>query len=309
MRERVDLTINTYRGDAPFFERTYRHVVGQFGDRFATRRIVVDRSVPVGRFASDDVRRSEAALDAQLERLDVDRLVDVIEDVDWSHAAVEEVSRRYWGRPDHPTRCAKGSPLHQFLWALDRCDTRYVVHLDSDVLMHLDDGPSWVDSCVDMMERSSDVVFVMPAGGPPRATSRRQWLLGRPRPARPATTWGRSGEISTRYFLVDKNRFLERGCPIDEHVAGERLEQSITHTLAARGLEVAVLADPRSYGIHPYLHNENHIANLDGLIGLVESDRCPFRRTGPSWEIRTDGRLFIPWRLKLATVRRTVRAG
>lgn len=291
------LTINAYRGDSGYFERTYRHVVAQLAYPFAERRIAVDRSVLTGRFAGTT---GQDELDAQLDRLAADGLVDVVEDVDWSPAAVDVVMEKYFGRSDVEPRCDGGTSVYQYLWALDQCSSRYVLHLDSDILMHLADGRRWIDDAIELMEKTPSVVVATPEGGAPMAESLADWIRGR-RGRDVTPRWDRAAGTSTRYFLVDHQRFLDEACPLDLR-PGERLEETLTTTFANRGLERRSLVDDRNYLVHPRRHNEPYLSSLDSLIAVVEADRCPYRRTGNRWDMRTEGRHFLPWKVATLTL-------
>ena len=97
----VELSVNAYAGDLPFFEKTFRHLIRQTSAApLSRRRIVVDRRPPTGRFATN---HSSADLDAVLSRLLADGVVDDVDDVDWSTDEVERVAAKYFGRADAPS--------------------------------------------------------------------------------------------------------------------------------------------------------------------------------------------------------------
>jgi hypothetical protein len=293
-RASVDLTVNVYAGDAPFFEATYRHLVKQLDYPFRTRRIAVDRSQPRGRFVG--VAEPGHAIDNQLSRLLADQVVDVVENVDWSVDTIARVMTRYYGNPTAPTHCEHGSPIFQYLWAIAQCDAVYVLHYDADILVHFKAGGAWIDESVAMMRANPNIFGTMPAGGPPRATTLMDWIFGY-RPRTPTNRWHRAqGPFTTQKFLIDRARFPS---PL-RSASGLRLEEAVTQTMRERGLELWVPDDDddRNWAIHPDTHNANHTRYLIDLIRMVEAGRPPFRRTGPRWDIRT-GRRFLPWRIAI----------
>jgi hypothetical protein len=295
-RASVDLTVNVYAGDAPFFEATYRHLVRQLDYSFRTRRIAVDRGQPHGRFVG--AAEPEHAIDNQLSRLLADQVVDVVENVDWSVDTIARVMTRYYGNPTAPTHCEHGTPIFQYLWAVDQCDADYVLHYDSDILVHFEDGGAWIDESVAVMRANPKLLGTTQEAGPPRAITPMDWIFGY-RPRTPANRWqrGQGFPFSTRYFLIDRARFLDDLSPL-RSTSGQRLEDAVTQTMRERGLELWVLADDRNWAIHPETHNANHTRYLIDLIRMVEAGRQPFRRTGNRWDIRT-GRRFVPWRIAI----------
>jgi hypothetical protein len=138
----VELSVNTYIGDLPFLEETYRHLASQLENApLSRRRIVVDRRLPTGRFESS---HSESELDEALNRLTSEGVVDVIDDVDWSPAEVERIANKYFGRPDAPPVASGGSAIHQYLWAIDTSSSPFILHFDSDMLIHDPHRGAWV---------------------------------------------------------------------------------------------------------------------------------------------------------------------
>jgi hypothetical protein len=127
------------------------------------------------------------------------------------------------------------------------------------------------------------------------------WLIGY-RKRRPEPRWQRgiAFPFTTRYFLIDRKRFIGQVCPLIARV-GERLEDAVTRTMRERGFELWVLADDENWAIHPSTHNDNHTHYLAELIRIVESGRQPFRRTGFRWDLRTESRHwhFMPWRIAI----------
>ena len=296
-RRSVDLTVNVYAGDSPFFEATYRHLVEELSYPFRTRRVVVDRGTARGRFASAAARGGD--LDSQLRRLQDAQLIDIVEDVDWSPRAIERVMARYYGNPTAPTHDTNGAaPVYQYLWAIDQCTADFVLHFDSDLLVYFQGGGAWIDESIELMKEHGKILTTTPGAGPPRAVRAQDWLLGH-RATHSGSRWQRGEQFSTRYFLLDRQRFIDEVCPLVPGRDGEPLEQAITATLAARGFELWVLDDDHNWAIHPTSHNKNHVRYLDDLIRLIDAGRYPYRRTGYRWDLCTQSRhlRFTPWRI------------
>lgn|GEM_PF-3555045 len=291
----VELSVNVCARDVGFFEPTYRHLIKGLRYPFKTRRLIVDRSVPTGRFATSDL--NEQTFDQALQSLVDDGLVDVIDEVDWSEDVVQRVMRKFFGRATAPTRCAAGSPIYQYLFAIEQATSPYLLHFDNDILVHMRDGCTWIDHAIELMRSNERVVFATPEGGPAQATGAMGWVFGRR--ARTDRRWQRAASVSTRYFLLDRDRFNAAVLPLVVDRAGETLERTITASVHRQGLERQSIADDFNWVIHPRRHNRNHIDNLPELIQLVESNKAPFRRTGYRWDLRTEGRHFLPWLLAI----------
>ncbi len=289
--EAVELSVNVYAGDVPYLDLTYRHIVKQLlVAPISRRRIVVDRRLPVGRFSASN---SLAELDHLLDRLQVDGVVDDVDDVDWTEAEVERVATKYFGHAEAQPVASGGSAIHPYLWAIDTSKSPLVLHFDSDILLHDPNCGDWVREAMAIHRENLNVAVTTPQGGPPQASSARDWLLGNPQRVIPGQ-WIRAESVSTRYFLVDRER-LETALPLKPRIFGENLELTLTTSLHAAGLDRWNRENDDVWAVHPRRHNQNHVKNLAGLINLVEKGRYPFRRTGYRWDIRTEGRHFIPW--------------
>lgn len=299
----VELSVNVHAADVSFVEATYRHLVGQLDYRFARRRIVVDRSDAEGRFVTPDA--DQRLLDAILSTLLEDDVVDAVDDVDWSQDECTRISQRWFGHRNAPTRSDGGSALHQYLWALDTAEAPYVLHLDDDMLMHVEDDCRWIDDGIDMMRTNPDVVMVSPAAGPPLARNWRGVVLGRRTVTAPTESWYAASGVSTRIFLVDRAKLLG-ALPLQPARPSDPLETMLGDTFATAGLKRLGRHDHRTYVLHPRRHNRNHTRYLAELIEMVEAGDVPFRRTGNSWDLRTEGRHFWPWWLRIQ--RRRLRA-
>jgi hypothetical protein len=302
--EAVELSVNAYVGDLPFLDQTYRHLSRQLSSApLRRRRIVVDRRPASGRFSGEF---STTEFDRVLDRLLSDGVVDDIDEVDWSVAEVERIADKYFGDPNVVPVAEGGSAIHQYLWAIDTAQSELVLHFDSDMLLHDPNKGMWVSEAIAFQREHSHVAVTTPQGGPPRAESIRDLVFGSRRRVK-TTGWERSEGVSTRVFLLDRERLCQ-ALPLSPLIPGEPLERTLTASLHAAGFSRWNRNDDDAWAIHPRRHNRNHVDNLQGLISLVELGHCPYRRTGYRWDIRTEGRHFLPWRIALARERLRRRA-
>jgi hypothetical protein len=250
-----------------------------------------------------------AELDRQLARILADGLADDIDDVDWSDTAVQDVMSVAFADPSASPRANDGSAVYQYLWALQTAQCPYVLHFDDDMLVHCEDGGAWIREGIQIMRREPRVAIVTPEGGPLMAQRPREWILGRRHAERatPEARWHTSSDVSTRYFLTDRDRLVNEVFPLLTAAHDVPLEVALTRTMRERGFERRSRNDPRTWAVHPRRHNRNHLRYLADLIGIVEQGRYPYRRTGHRWDLRTEGRHFIPWWLTIANMRLSLR--
>ncbi len=268
----------------------------------------IDRRVVVADMSNatpDGISRLRAMLH---ERRAAGRLDDVIE-LDWSTAAVHRVMDRWYGDPHAPPRAARGRARYQYAASIDLAQRQLVFH--SDILLWGSTG--WLERAVAQLRAEPAAIAVVPMAGAPQATDLRTWWTDRrgigteprarrnvprdrPLPWPPGVACETS--LTTRHVVVDRER-LARLLPLQ--VDGEeQLEASLARRMAECGALrlTEVSADGRAW--HPHVHNRAHARHIVGLIGLVEAGRYPYLRSGHPWDISTEGRGFLPWRVALA---------
>lgn len=294
MSPNISFTVNACVTDAQFLEQTLRHALRTLNFSFTERLIAYDPGNPMGKYDSRS-RGDENELLAIFARLLADGLIDRIDTVPWDDGNQTAILKKYFGRDDIALKDFSGAPIYQYLYALDKCKSDYVFHMDSDMLFHVTPGISWLTKGIELLQHEPAVVFVTCRGGPPQANNWLERLLKRPLGPKPAGNWSKADTLSTRYFLMDRTRFQDILLPIVQSKPNEPLENSITHTLKLRGLERWTTTGYENWSIHPWKHDENYIAHLDDLIWAVENGIYPFVRTGYRWDMRTEGENIQEW--------------
>ena len=140
-------------------------------------------------------------------------LVDVVEDVDWSTTVVPRTMLKWFGR-DSTNEVFKWHPyLSVHLHAIERSDSRYVLHLDDDMLLHLADGARWIRDGLALMQRNAAVAVVTPEGGPPMSVWGGPLLRKQMGPSKPIAHEA-AGDVTTRVFLMDRDGVLPHALPL-----------------------------------------------------------------------------------------------
>ena len=298
----VGLSVNVCRTDAPFLDKILRHVTRAFNYPFVERLIAYDPGSVEGRFRQH-AEADDAKLQELLAGLLSDGVVDRVDEVPWSADQVRAVIAKYFGDKHVQPKDALGAPVYQYLFALDRCQTDYVLHVDSDMLFHCSSSQSWIDQAIERMQQDSKLAIAVPRAGPPQAQNWLERVCGRPLFRSLNTGWHRCENVSTRYFLMDSNRFRQFLLPLLPKNPGENLEHTLTHTLNARGFQIWSLRDLDNWAIHPYEHDANFITHLDDLIWGVEKGLYPFARGGRYWDMITSGKNVETWLNAIQRVR------
>lgn len=127
--------------------------------------------------------------------------------VDYGTEVASSVSAFFLrGRPI-PAKTYRGGPFYAYFFGLHEARYDYVLHLDSDIMFG-GGSQSWMAEAVHLLADRADVLVYQPFPGPPRADGRVHAAGAKPEPG-PIPAF-RFRTITTRYFLIDRNRFRER---------------------------------------------------------------------------------------------------
>ena len=289
----VSFTVNVCNADVPFLDQTLRHMLRALNFPFRERLLAYDPGRQEGKYAK---RRqgNRAQMEAILDRLLGEGIVDRVDVVPWDEAEQQRILQRHFGHAAIDLKDFSGAPIYQYLWAVDRCQGAAIFHADSDMLFYSASERSWIYDALDLFRREPAVVMATPHGGPPHARNWIERLLNRSFEYRPRNPWHQADTVSTRYFLMQRERF-EQALPLVQAKVGEPLENTLTHSFRGRGLQRWSLNGYAHWAIHPWKHDDNFIRYLDDLIWAVEHNVYPFRRTGYRWDMRTEGPHIAEW--------------
>lgn len=276
--------------DAPYLETMARHMIAQARYPFAERVIVVDRTLSFSGKYRNRPRLGMDALDAILERLLAEDVIDAVRDVDPSPARVHAVMERYFGAQGRstPTHAATGGPIYATLFGLESMGSDSVLQMDADVFFHSGET-SWVRQAAALLHRDPSLWLMMTHPGPP-AGPRGQSLRGRN--ARSAV-WDADRDLwrfrhaTTRYFLCDRRRLHGRLRPIAQMGGVAPLEQMISAAMARQGACRAALGDLESWHLHAWHHGDPFPQWVATLARLIEEGRFPDIQRG-EYDLRLD---------------------
>ena len=232
-------------------------------------------------------------------------------EVDYSDEAVNRVSKKFFGGVTPPTKDCTGAPFYGYFYGLAEVETRYVLHMDCDLLFG---GGStvWLKEAIDLLRARSDVLFVCPLAGPPaptariprrsrRAQRRTQMFGSEPVLEDDRTRTYRLRHVSTRIFVADMQRFRQ-STPLtimDAPPWTFGSDRSTTPYLPAETVLSRAMHDgswlrldylgtaPGMWFLHPTQRGPAFSANLPNLISAIESGAVPRSQEG-TYELLDD---------------------
>jgi hypothetical protein len=216
------------------------------------------------------------------------------EPVDYSESTQSSVAQRYFGQPDIPAKDYRGGPFYTYFFGLFASGTRWVLHLDSD-MMFGGGSQGWVDEAIELLQSHESILACSPLPGPPTSDGSLRTQEAPPFPARPHAF--QFSTLSTRLFLIDEHLLRDQLCPlplrrpsvrdvVKSTVEGnppyDLPENVLSDALEKHGLSrVDFLgSSPGMWSLHPPYRNEEFYRRLPELLRSIRSGNVPEAQRG-----------------------------
>jgi len=286
------LSINVAPSDVGFIMETVPHLVRQCRFAFKDRVLVSDVLPPSRR------RRSSAGKIQELQRcceeLVRNGIVERVLQVNYEPAYRRSAYAKHFNQPQlTETHNWRGGPFLPFVFAIEECDTRYLLHFDSDMLLYQRENHSWVDEGIRTLEENEDVLAVCPLPGPPSPDG---ILHQRGVPYQ----WDSRGlyrfkSFTSRRYLIDRERFAaalpmtpqrrkarKRGLlsGLRRRATLRNWEHAVTAKMQETQFIRADLGSPSAWSLHPPDHGDQFRRHLPRIIAAVEAGRYPDEQAG-----------------------------
>lgn len=230
-------------------------------------------------------------------------IIDDTIDMDYSSAYRQRIYQKHFGTTRlKPTHNFKGYPILGSIFAIEAVPGDYILHFDSDMLLHQKSGFNWISAGIELLERREDVMFVRPLSGPPGEDGAfyqtKTYSVDR-------EGFYRFDFFGSRTFLLQKERFntllplpvlwtryrnhwLKQLPPIlltEIHNFLGRGDLDSWEVMVSRKLEKtpytrATLANPQAWTLHPIDRGPRFIENLPYLIQRIEAGEFPPEQAG-----------------------------
>ena len=87
---------------------------------------------------------------------------------DYQTKEVKIINTKYLGRPFKETHCFRGYPIFGSFKQFTDTSSKYLLHLDCDMIFYENPNFSWIQEGITIMEENKDILCVLPKGGPPK---------------------------------------------------------------------------------------------------------------------------------------------
>ncbi|MEQ9368046.1 MAG: hypothetical protein RIG63_03300 [Coleofasciculus chthonoplastes F3-SA18-01] len=296
------LSITVARTDIPFMMHTIPHIVRMCNYPFTQRILAVDTAPLSG----DKVNRPGVGTMEQLrdycDQLLVAGVVDKFVDIDYSPEYQKQIYQKHFGARIRPSHNYKGYPILGTIFSIEEVPGDYVVHFDSDMLIHQQPDYSWIEEGIQLLQNHPEVMSVRPLTGPPKEDGDIHQRV--PYERDPAGFY-KFNFFSSRVYLSDRKRFdsllplsvlwrsyknkVLNGLPNSlktklNYLTGkgklDSWEIMVSNRLEETAYVRAVLDSPQAWTIHPKNREPEFIAALPQLIEKIEQGWYPPEQAG-----------------------------
>jgi hypothetical protein len=296
------LSITVARTDIPFMMHTIPHIVRMCNYPFTQRLLAVDTAPLSG----DKVNRPGVGTMEQLrdycDQLLAAGVVDKFVDIDYSPEYQKQIYQKHFGARIRPSHNYKGYPILGTIFSIEEVPGDYVVHFDSDMLIHQQPDYSWIEEGIQLLQNHPEVMSVRPLTGPPKEDGDIHQRV--PYERDPAGFY-KFKFFSSRVYLSDRKRFdsllplsvlwrsyknkVLNGLPNSlktklNYLTGkgklDSWEIMVSNRLEETAYVRAVLDSPQAWTIHPKNREPEFIAALPKLIEKIEQGWYPPEQAG-----------------------------
>lgn len=308
--EGVTLQVNVAPSDLPYAEATLRHHLRQWGSQVSDVIYTLDLHKSAGPRGDHYENRKvgmQRLVDA-LARCSDSRRVLV---VDYGPAAAQRVGRMFFGGAIPPVKDCFGAPFYGYFYGLSMVQSRYVLHVDCDMLFGGGSG-IWLREATQLLQSRPEVLFVCPLAGPPtpdariprrvrRAQMRTQEFGSEPVLERQLPRTYRLRHVSSRVFFVDLTRLREIGpftvmrappwtygsdLATTPFLPAETVLSRAMHDKKCLRLDY-LGTEPGMWFVHPGQRGSAFVENLPNLIAALEKGEIVAAQRG-SYELRDE---------------------
>ena len=195
--------------------------------------------------------------------------------------------------PHKETHCFRGYPIYgSFKQFLDT-DSKYILHLDCDMIFYESPGFSWIQDGIRVMEENENILCVLPRGGPQtkdgslhqgttryQVDEKRRLYLFK--------------NFTSRHYLIHRERFLSLlpmqpkwlswREPIKSRLFGNGKmlcwETMVEHALEKSDMWRADLMSEQSWSLHPGDRSKDFYQLLPQIIDAVNRNEFPEEQRG-----------------------------
>ena len=212
---------------------------------------------------------------------------------DYQKQQIRSQNRIQFNYPYRETHCFRGYPIYGSFKQFIDTDSKYILHLDCDMIFYEEPSFSWIQEGIRIMEENEDILCVLPRGGPPtKDGSLHQGTT-------PYEVDEKRGlylfkNFTSRHYLIHRERFLSLlplkplwlswREPIKSRLFGNGKmlcwEAMLEHALEKSDMWRADLITDQAWSLHPGDRSDDFYQLLPKIIDFVNRNEFPEEQRG-----------------------------
>ena len=212
---------------------------------------------------------------------------------DYQKQQIRSQNRIQFNYPYRETHCFRGYPIYGSFKQFIDTDSKYILHLDCDMIFYEEPSFSWIQEGIRIMEENEDILCVLPRGGPPtKDGSLHQGTT-------PYEVDEKRGlylfkNFTSRHYLIHRERFLSLlplkplwlswREPIKSRLFGNGKmlcwEAMLEHALEKSDMWRADLITDQAWSLHPGDRSDDFYQLLPEIIDFVNRNEFPEEQRG-----------------------------
>ena len=293
-----DLKINiqtfifTARSDASFIDNTLPYLIKLLEKADNSITLILDTRDPSGVLGSTLQQGELIDITSRIKKLQSKFKFEFLT-TSYDPKSIRTKNRLQFNYPYRETHCFRGYPIYGSFRQFIVTDSKYVLHLDCDMIFYEEPAFSWVLEGIRVMEENKDILCVLPRAGPPtKDGSLHQGTT-------PYEVDEKRGlylfkNFTSRHYLIHRERFLSLlplkpawlswREPIKSKLFGNGKmlcwEAMVEQALEKSNMWRADLMTDQAWSLHPGDRSEDFYKLLPQIIDSVNRNEFPEEQRG-----------------------------
>jgi len=288
----IQAFIFTARSDAEFIENTLPFLIKLLEKASCKITSVLDTRDPSGVLGSTVSQSKLSEIVRNIENIQSKLNFEFLT-TSYDLKSIRSKNRLQFNYPFKETHCFRGYPIYGSFKQFIDTDSKYILHLDCDMIFYEEPGFSWIQKGVRIMEENEDILCVLPRGGPPTKDGS----------LHQGSTFYKTDEkrglylfknFTSRHYLIHRERFLSLlplkplwlswREPIKSRLfgTGKMLcwETMVEYALEKSDLWRADLMTEQAWSLHPGDRSAEFYQLLPQIIDSVNRNEFPEEQRG-----------------------------
>ena len=162
----VQTYIFTARSDLSFLKYTLSGLVQLSQKADSKTSLILDTKDPSGVLGSTLSQSKLCEITSKIENIQSTINFEFLK-ASYDLKSIRSKNRLQFNYPFKETHCFRGYPIYGSFKQFIDTDSKYILHLDCDMIFYEEPSFSWIQEGIRIMEENEDILCVLPRGGPP----------------------------------------------------------------------------------------------------------------------------------------------